>query len=791
MSESVSLLGWIRRSLNRKILATVWLLGTAVLLLLGGTLVGRMEDALMRQQYDLLHQLAVSVGQGVETLMLARQGASAHALMDMPGSGSGQSSIRMLRRDGSEAFRPGGQSQPLDAVLAPALREVLSLRREMLVMGEQTEAGRQVVLFWPVLDREGCHQCHKQAEAVRGVLQLSFSQAGVDEALGMARRVVILGVLLAIPVLVFMIQWVLVRLLRRPLDTLRAGLVRISRGDLTLDLPAPAGDGDELMRMASDINHLRARFAATLRQVFLQTHSMAAGVSNLQGVSAALGKDSLHSYRLAEETARDHDQVALSVTTIRDAVQHITGQVGGITEASVRMSQDIFTIASGAEQASINISTMASAAEEITANLSGVNASLVLVDGSVSSAARSVHAVTASLEQVRSRCQRASEESRHANTQAQGTHAVMERLAHSAAEIGKVVAVINNIAEQTNMLALNAAIEAAGAGEAGKGFSVVATEVKDLARQTSEATRMIAGRITEIQGNTREVAEANQGITGSILRIDQANDEITASVNEQAATMAGIAQSMGEVARAAGEVTRNAQELNQAAQDIARSALEAANGANDVARSAAHASNAAGLLSQQAGSIHADARAVASAAESAAEATSRANARVREIYQTSGLVNGAVHHAGLLIGSVAIPGRKLEQSVQDLVLTAEPFPVEKVKAAHLKWLGRLEDVIRGREALKPEQVASGRECDFGKWYYSDGSALFGHLPVFRQVGEVHLRVHEVAREAVALVAGGELSAAEKKLGEFSTIKDQLFDLMDDLYLEAAKQSPQR
>jgi twitching motility protein PilJ len=150
----------------------------------------------------------------------------------------------------------------------------------------------------------------------------------------------------------------------------------------------------------------------------------------------------------------------------------------------------------------------------------------------------------------------------------QETSKRIKRLGESSQEIGDIVALINDIADQTNILALNAAIQASAAGEAGRGFGVVAEEVQRLAERSTNATKRIEALVKTIQADTNEAIISMEKSTTEVVNGAGLAEKAGEALEEIETVSARLAELISSISRAAGQVTEMASRVSTAMTSI-------------------------------------------------------------------------------------------------------------------------------------------------------------------------------------------------------------------------------
>ncbi|WP_425492432.1 methyl-accepting chemotaxis protein [Luteibacter aegosomaticola] len=202
---------------------------------------------------------------------------------------------------------------------------------------------------------------------------------------------------------------------------------------------------------------------------------------------------------------------------MNSAVDEMRNLVTTINETAVRVSAaaqetqaTAMHLADAAEQQAQQITSATSAINQIATSMDTVSRDSA---ESADVAQRSVQIASHGAEVVRETIQGMDS----IRDQIQETSKRIKRLGESSQEIGSIVELINDIAEQTNILALNAAIQAASAGEAGRGFAVVADEVQRLAERSASATKRIETLVQTIQSDTNEAVSSMEQTTAEVV----------------------------------------------------------------------------------------------------------------------------------------------------------------------------------------------------------------------------------------------------------------------------------
>jgi methyl-accepting chemotaxis protein len=250
-----------------------------------------------------------------------------------------------------------------------------------------------------------------------------------------------------------------------------------------------------------------------------------------------LSVERLRHERIQQATTTFDSAIVRLLDRMKTAVEHLLNSANTLSANAEQTQRQSAAVAAATDQANANVETVAAAGTELAASIGEISRQVV----------------------------HSAETAQSATAEAADAMRKIAGLAESAAKIGEVVGLINDIASQTNLLALNATVEAARAGDAGKGFAVVAHEVKSLAGQTGRATSDIATQVTAVQSETQSAVAAIQGIATTIARISELSTAIAGAVDEQGVATTEIARNVEEASRGTHDVADNISGVAQAA----------------------------------------------------------------------------------------------------------------------------------------------------------------------------------------------------------------------------------
>ncbi len=466
-------------------------------------------------------------------------------------------------------------TRPLSADSFPLLQKVMQDEQATIV--ENRQNGRDIMaVYLPIPDYSG---------KIVGVTTIPLDVTDKKMAAKKAALTIVGAGALALVVVLAVVFFIFHYLIDKPLNKVNRVLEAASTGDLSIQADTSkiagincsetlqCGKTDCSMYGQSGYCWEEAGSASSNVQCPKILSGEYKSCSECRECYGAVVKD-----EFSELTASVHSLIA----NTRKMVQDIRQNSSNLHQSSDSLSQVADLMDTEAEETAQRSESVAAAAEEMSANMGSVAAATEEAAANVNMMTTATEEIGSTVGEIRTSTAKAKDITDQAVKEAVDISVKVDELGISAQDIGKVTETITEISSQTNLLALNATIEAARAGEAGKGFAVVANEIKDLAKQTAEATGEIKQRIEGIQNSTNVTVHGIKTITEIINEIDEIVSNIATALDEQAGTMTELTSNIQQAGQGIGEVAENVAQSSTVSREIASDISQVSHAADEI-----------------------------------------------------------------------------------------------------------------------------------------------------------------------------------------------------------------
>jgi methyl-accepting chemotaxis protein len=395
------------------------------------------------------------------------------------------------------------------------------------------------------------------------------------------------------------VVWAISRDISDPVARLVGFTEQVGEGKIHSDVFFHANDevGDlalSLRGMSARLGEVLHRIQAAVSSLDLATSSIhqAAGSvkdssrlqeQSVEDVSGAMSDMDTNIQSIADNVevlSASAEESSSSIFEMGAAIKKINENVDILNQSISSVSSSINEMTAALDQVAENVGNLSALSEETASSMGEMDASIREIEQNVKDTANWSESVIRDAEEGVDAVSRVNSGMQSISDVVHAAQAVIERLGAKVMEIGKIVQVIDDVANQTNLLALNAAIIAAQAGEHGRGFAVVADEIKQLAERTSGSTREIHQLIRGVQEESREaVGAVEQGAravedgvhlveqaSGSLAKIRESTRLATERVQEIAQTTVQQAESSRQVSKAIDQVADMINQISVATQ---------------------------------------------------------------------------------------------------------------------------------------------------------------------------------------------------------------------------------